>query len=58
MVLFSEITPKFSSTHNGCRKFWKRLVIKVLQNVLTLRTHLLIEVVYDVIYMHSLLSAL
>lgn len=32
---FLKITPKFGSTHNGCRKLWKRLVIKALQNVLT-----------------------
>ena len=40
---FLKIALKFASTHNGCRKFWKRLVVNVLQNLLTLPVLILIE---------------
>ena len=44
---FLKITPKFGSTHNGSWKFWKRLVIKVLQNALTLPFRIHIEPILE-----------
>ena len=38
-----KIVQKFDLTHNGCRKFQKMLVFRVLQNVLTLLVCILIS---------------